>query len=299
MIQSQKSYKSLLKQLFVVSTLVFFCTSTFAQTIPYSKGRIVISSDGNEHDHDDWAATPFSLALLAAKGLQDKLTVYTFSDHIWGSNFDKPDAKKQMLKSALEGQKKFGFDQTLFIEAVEDPVASFSAITAEINRSSAENPLTIIAAGPMHVVGVAISKAKSEKLKHVLLISHSPWNNQHSDHPTNVNEHHTGWTWTEIEAEFTPKGLTCNYIANQNGGKDYKGMHAPIEDFDWIKTSPARDKAPYKKGSWNWLYVRQKTCIKKNKFDPSDAGMIIYLLTGIEKTNPSDAKDIMENPVIK
>ena len=294
-----KRIYSLLKPAVILITLAMFSNSINSQTIPYSKGRILISSDGNEHDHDDWAATPFSLALLAAKGLQDKLVVYTFSDHIWGSNFDKPNAKKQMLTSALEGQEMFGFDKTLFIEAVEDPAAAFSAITVEINRSSEENPLTIVAAGPMHVVGVGISNANPEKLKHVMLISHSPWNNKHSDHPTNVNEHHTGWTWKEIEAKYAPKGLTCKYIANQNGGKGYMGMHAPMEEFDWIKTSPARDKAPYKKRTWDWLYARQKTCIKKNKFDPSDAGMIIYLLTGIEKTNPSDAKEIMENPVIK
>lgn len=45
------------------------------------------------------------------------------------------------------------------------------------------------------------------------------------------------------------------------------------------------------------MYNRQLTCIKKGEFDPSDAGMIIYLLTGTEKTNPDDARIIMENPV--
>ena len=47
----------------------------------------------------------------------------------------------------------------------------------------------------------------------------------------------------------------------------------------------------------DWLYERQLTCVKKGDFDPSDAGMIIYLLTGIQKTSPSDAKDIIENPI--
>ena len=76
-------------------------TNVFGQSIPYTSGRIVISSDGNEHDHDDWAATPLSLALLAARNLQDSLTVYTFSDHIWGSNHEKSDGKKQMLISLI------------------------------------------------------------------------------------------------------------------------------------------------------------------------------------------------------
>ena len=51
-----------------------------AQTpIWQGKGRIVISCDGNEHDNDDWGATPFTLALLAAKGLQDKVPLYVLS----------------------------------------------------------------------------------------------------------------------------------------------------------------------------------------------------------------------------
>ncbi|MBA7558361.1 hypothetical protein ES705_51160 [subsurface metagenome] len=112
-----------------------------AQTIPYSKGRIVISSDGNEHDHDDWAATPFSLALLAARGLQDNLVVYTFSDHVWGSNFNHKKAKQQMLTSALEGKEQFGFDNTTFIEAVANSTAAFNTITNEINKSSKKDPL--------------------------------------------------------------------------------------------------------------------------------------------------------------
>jgi hypothetical protein len=269
-----------------------------AQTIPYSKGRIVISSDGNEHDHDDWAATPFSLALLAARGLQDNLVVYTFSDHVWGSNFDHKKAKQQMLTSTLEGKEQFGFDNTTFIEAVADSTAAFNAITNKINKSSKKDPLTIIAAGPMHVVGIAIANAKLSKLKYVRLISHSSWNDRHADHPNDWEEH-SGWTWDEIEEEFVPKGLICDHIVDQNGGDDYNGMRAPKEMFDWIKTSPARNKAPYKAGSWDWLYERQLTCVKRGEFDPSDAGMIIYLLTGKEKTNPEDAKEIMENPVKK
>ena len=58
---------------------------------------------------------------------------------------------------------------------------------------------------------------------------------------------------------------------------------------------------PYKEGAWDWLYSRQETCIKDGgeNFDPSDAGMIIYLLTGVEKTNPDLAREIMENPIQK
>ena len=282
------------KVVFLVFALISISNLLLAQTVPYSIGRIVISSDGNEHDHDDWAATPFSLALLAAENLQDSLTVYTFSDHIWGSNHNKSDGKEQMLLSALGGRDMYSFNKSNFIEAVQDSTKAISAITNEINISSKENPLTIVAAGPMHVVGSAINNADASKLKYVRIISHSNWNDNHSDKPYEW-EHHSGWTWNEIKESFESKGLIIDRIVDQNGGKDYEGMKAPMESFDWIKTSSIRENSPEVAKQLDWLYERQQTCIKKGDFDPSDAGMIIYLLTGKQKTNPNDAKIIIEH----
>ncbi|MRX65323.1 hypothetical protein [Maribacter luteus] len=280
----------------ILILLGMFCFIGKAQTIPYTQGRIVISSDGNEHDHDDWAATPFSLALIAAKGLQDSLTVYTFSDHIWGSNHEKTNGKEEMLISALEGKKVFNFENSSFIEAVEHPKKAIRAITDEINKSNQNSPLYIIAAGPMHVVGSAIEKADPSKLKFVRLISHSNWNNDHANKPYDW-EQHTGWTWDGIKDKFEPMGLVLDRIVDQNGGKDYEGMKAPREMFDWIKTSPVRKDSSQKEKQLDWLYQRQLTCIKKGEFDPSDAGMVIYLLTGKQKTSPNDAKEIIEHRV--
>lgn len=118
-----------LKIIFAAVFMLLYSVQTFSQSIPYSQGRIVISSDGNEHDEDDWAATPFSLALLASQGLQNQLKVYTFSDHIWGSNHRWPagsnktdiGALEEMRESALTGQTKFQFSNTNFIEALSYP----------------------------------------------------------------------------------------------------------------------------------------------------------------------------------
>ena len=285
-----KNFKSIICLLILLSIPNFF----YGQTIPYSIGRIVVSSDGNEHDHDDWAATPFTLAFLAAKNLQDSLTVYTFSDHIWGSNKTHSDGKKQMLISALEGKEIYHFNNTDFIEAVEDSSKAINAITKEINKSSKKSPLTIIAAGPMQVVGSAIDRADVTKLKYVRIISHSNWNNDHSDKPYEW-EHHSGWTLNEIKENFEPKGLIVDRIIDQNGGIDYEGMKAPMEMFEWIKTTPIRENSFETQKQLDWLYSRQLTCVKKGDFDPSDAGMIIYLLTGKQKTNPDQAKAIIES----
>jgi len=298
----------------LISALIFMVilSSVIAQTpLWQGKGRIAISSDGNEHDHDDWAATPLSLALLAAAGLQDKLVLYTYSDHVWGSNQGHPTSStglnsyEHMRESALGGQKWFGFGQTKFVCAVDNAVVAYHAMRDAINESSADNPLIIIAAGPMQVVGEAISQSDVSKRKFVSLVSHSDWNNQHSDkHGKSEWDVHTGWTFQEIIDAFSnEKGgnLKCIQITDQNDGADYDGLQAPIEKFDWLKTSKARYNPAYKLGAWDWLYSRQETCVKENgkNFDPSDAGMIVYLLTGIEKTDPEMARKIMENPKSK
>jgi hypothetical protein len=273
------------------------------------KGRIVIGCDGNEHDNDDWAATPLSLALLASQGLQDKLAVYMYSDHVWGSNRERAfvnglNAYEQMVQSALGGQKWFGFKKTHFICAVDDPKMAYDAIRNEINKSSAGNPLFIIEAGPMQMVGEAISKAEKSKLKYVTLISHSEWNNEHANKPYDW-EHHSGWdtlwTFRQIMEQFSAPekgGLTCVKILDQNGGSDYLGIRTNKSEFDWLKTSALKDKAPYyQRGSWDWLSSRLYSyidCRGGELFDASDAGMVVYVLTGVEKTNPDMVRRLME-----
>jgi hypothetical protein len=265
-------------------------------TAPWQgNGRIAISSDGNEHDHDDWAATPLSLALLAARGLQDRLALYTFSDHVWGSNRDFKNAREQMRVGALGGAEQFGFDRARFVEAVADPEAAYAAVARVIDASTADDPLFLVAAGPMQVVGEGLKRSDPARRKFVTVISHSRWNDEHADDPGR-GERHGGWTWDEMKAAFAKDGVTFRHIADQNGGPGYQGMKAPTARYDWLKTSPSRDRPPYRAGSWDWLHERQRQCIKDGDFDPSDAGMIVYLLTGKEKTDPDDARAILENP---
>jgi hypothetical protein len=88
------------------SLVVSQITFSFSQSpLWQDKGRIVISSDGNEHDHDDWAATPLSLAIIAARGLQNRLTLYIYSDHIWGSNYEHPGVENYYAIDASDAGK--------------------------------------------------------------------------------------------------------------------------------------------------------------------------------------------------
>ena len=297
------------KIIIILKLLIFGIVCINAQTpLWQGKGRIAISSDGNEHDDDDWAATPLSLAMIAAKGLQDKLVLYTYSDHIWGSNQDRPNknglsAYEHMKLSALGSKEWFNFNNTKFICAVDNAYIAYEAMKDVINESSQDNPLLIIAAGPMQVVGEALNRSERDKRQYVTILSHSEWNNKHANSSDKkVWDIHQGWTWKDMKDTFsTEEGGNTKFIQilDQNHGKDYKGMFCEIKNYDWIKTSPARENSKYKKGAWDFLYQRISSCIKKKGtcYDPSDAGMIIYIFTGIEKTNPEMAKDIMENPI--
>ena len=70
--------------------LLAICPRLAAQTpLWQGKGRIVISSDGNAHDEDDWGAVPVMMAILAAKGLQNCVPLFIYSDHIWEGCSDR------------------------------------------------------------------------------------------------------------------------------------------------------------------------------------------------------------------
>jgi len=298
--------RSVLTCSLILSQIAF----SFSQTpLWQDKGRIVISSDGNEHDHDDWAATPLSLAIIAAKGLQKKLTVYIYSDHIWGSNYEHPGVDgitpyNQMKESAINGGKMFRFKQTRFICAVDNPEIAYEALKQEINKSDEENPLFIIAAGPVQVIGESISRANKDKRKYVTVISAiNCWNDTHAANPYPW-ENHSGWTLTEIKQHFSSLDggdLKVISIQNQN-----PCLMRNWKEYEWLMTAPERNNDYYRKGSWAWLFNRLCMSIKpvsgaENYYaiDPSDAGKIVFLFTGIENTSPQLCYEIMRNPTHK
>ena len=304
---------NLLFEIFLKKTVLLF--SLILSLISYSysqsplwqgKGRIVISSDGNEHDHDDWAATPLSLAIIAAKGLQNKLPVYIYSDHIWGSNYEHPGVNgikpyDQMKESAINGGKMFRFEQTKFICAVDNPEIAYEALKQEIDKSEVENPLFIIVAGPVQVIGESISRANKDKRKYVTVISTiNCWNDTHAANPYPW-ENHSGWTMSEIKQHFSSSeggDLKVISIQNQN-----PCLMRNWKEYEWLMTAPERNNEYYKKDSWTWLFNRLCMSIKpvsgtENYYaiDASDTGKVVFLFTGVENTSPQLCYEIMRNP---
>ena len=178
----------------VLPLMILSATPLWAAIVP---GRIAISSDGNRHDCDDIFATAVSVAILAETGNASRLKYYGYADHVWSTSTGCADGNREtaMQRSAVETAKKYGgFDLSKFVNAKANQSSAIQKLTDEINKSTSTDPLWIIAAGPMHVVGTALSRAASSRRQYVTIISHSSWNNYHSDRPYS-EPGHTGWTW--------------------------------------------------------------------------------------------------------
>ena len=274
--------KTTMKTIVIALSLLFFVPASYAGgpsgQDPYymGKGRIALSSDGNCHDNDDMQASMLSLAILAYSNLQNKTVLYTYADHVWGNEQnDLPIMKKAVLESG----ERFGFKKTKFIAAVDEPEAAYNAMCDAIIASTAKDPLFIIAAGPMHVIGMGLERAAKknpESLKYVTVISHSTWNNAHADKPGRLatnkgiiqEPHHTGWTWAEMEAVFGDK-VYFNKIVDQNQNR-FKAIY--WESWRWM--SVHKDK------NIRWMYDMARSHPIGGDF--SDAGMLWYLCVNFD-----------------
>ncbi|MEM6642896.1 MAG: Ig-like domain-containing protein [Bacteroidota bacterium] len=262
-------------------------TSTSAQgNTDYYQGigRIAVSSDGNMHDNDDMLATMMTLMILAKGGLHDQTVLYTYADHVWGSESND----LERMKASINGSNDYwNFWNTKFMAAVEDPDAAYEAMRDEILKSTEEDPLFILAAGPMQVIGEGLNLAYSQNsssLNHVTVISHSTWNERHADNPAS-GESHSGWTWSEMKSSFGSK-VNLVEIDDQNGQEpnpygDQNDFSASWSYWDWMRTHPDP--------SVQWVYTRGKSILGRG--DYSDAGMAYYLIHNDEYGNYDKLRD--------
>ena len=181
----------------------------------HGPGRIAISADGNDHDCDDITATAMSIALLAKTGNASRLVYYGHSDHIWSTGVDGlckgGNREEEMRISAEETAKKWGgFNLGAFINARAQTASAVSALTNQINASSASNPLWIVGAGPMEVIGRALQASDSSKRQYVTVVSHSEWNDYHAEEPG-----HGSWNFDELKSVL---GANIQHLIDQNAG---------------------------------------------------------------------------------
>jgi hypothetical protein len=296
----------------IFSIVLFFSLSLFQQAncakkgkelVNFPGGRIALSNDGNQHDPDDIIALPLALALIDAAGLKDKVVHVEHSNHVCSNN---PNLHRRMIESAYGTIVHFGYNQSVIFDYISQGTRATENFINEINKSTADDKLWVLAAGPMETVYRAIKGANPEKLKYVVLISHSTWNERHGDCGPDASR-----KWIDIQNEFSQYGLffvsSCGggkerctdeqlnnplFLADQNNSKEDLDFNTPIDKWHWLRDS--------KEPKLRWLFSRNPF---NNKFDPSDAGMAYFLITGgpwnggNKTAGWPEAKILLENPV--
>ncbi|MFV9551390.1 hypothetical protein [Algibacter sp. PT7-4] len=257
-----------------------------APVIKAPKGRIAVVADGNSPDPDDLGGTAISLALLRATGLEGKLVHYSHSCDIVRVNriSEKAEIERHALMQSVcdvTARRWGGFDGLKFLDAKWQIDETIKDLAKAINASTAENPLWIIEAGEPDIIGFALNASSKDKHKYVKVITHHPANDDAGDF----------YTWQQI-LDF---GVEEVRIPDQN-----IKLKVNLEEWNW-----ARDhKDP--RLQQVWLYgklaeVDDVVRFQKGKWDCSDAGMVLYWITGanikngLEQGTVADVKAILLN----
>ncbi len=279
-------------------------------------GRIAYTADGNAHDQDDWAATPGSLSILAAAGLQDALVHYDYNDNTADHTGVFPMSfTQEMRDSVTNAIYFFGYDvkdtvgkttDSIFYDVSLYEQNAIDHLASEIEKSTEDDPLYIILGGPAEIVYQAMEKAEKGK-DHIMVISHSQWNE-----------------WAEADGTWCKRGLKDGlHTLEQCGISTDNGNLIRIPDQNTItngdektpmlcitsdKTKEVQTQEDFNKlyaeAQWmnevenpglNYIYERLVDMTKEeddtDKCDMSDAGMMLYLLDGLQKNNYATLKD--------
>ncbi len=276
---------------FLLSSVL--CVAQISE-IKMPNGRIAFSSDGNLHDSDDWGATAFSLAFLHYAGLEDRFVHYDYNNHLGKS---RESWEKIMDDAAKGGAKRFGLDVSKVFNDQIEKEAAIANFVKEAKKSSKNNPLWFICAGPMQMPYDLIAATPENKRQYIYAISHSKWNEEHSHGESEK-------TWADMKKDFPT--VTYYDIIDQNKSNGEDDFQSHIKNWEWLKNSSNEN--------WKWLYniddtyqvdklERWKSNTEKH-FDISDAGITYWLITGgpnggNDKAGWKEVKALFENNSIE
>jgi hypothetical protein len=252
-------------------------------------GRIAIVADGNSPDPDDLGGTTVSISLLRAAGLEDRLVHYSHSCDLERVERISERAEKErhaLMQTACDvtARRWGGFDDLTFFDAKWQQEETVKDLAEAINASTAENPLWIVEAGEPDIIGMALDASKKSKHKYVKVVTHHPANDDAGDF----------YSWQQI-LDF---GVEEVRIPDQN-----VNLKVSLEKWDWAKShSDPRIQ-------WVWLLgkiaeVDDVVTFQKGKWDCSDAGMVLYWITGatdggLQQGTVSDVKKILLDHIDK
>ena len=240
-------------------------TRNTAPVINPPPGRIAVVADGNSPDPDDLGGTAVSIALLRAARLENRLVHYSHSCDLKRVERISEAAEKErhaLMQSACDvtARRWGGFENLTFYDAKWQQKETVNDLVKAINNSTAEDPLWIIEAGEPDIIGYALDASKKDKHAFVKVLTHHPANDDAGDY----------YTWQQI-LDF---GVEEVRIPDQN-----IKLKVPIDQWNW-----ARDH-PDPRIQWVWLQgkiaeVDDVVKFQKGKWDCSDAGMVLYWITG-------------------
>lgn len=274
----------MLKLMFLSVFTLLLTTTQQPPEIKPPAGRIAIVADGNSPDPDDLGGTAISIALLRAAGLEDRLVHYSHScDLVRVSRIsERAEIERHALMQAacdMTARRWGGFDDLDFLDAKWEQKATVKDLTAAINASTADDPLWIIEAGEPDIIGLALKKAQKKKRPFVKVVTHHPANDDAGDF----------FTWQQI-LDF---GVEEVRIPDQN-----TYLKVDIEKWDWAREHPD----PRMQQIWvigKIAEVDDVVKFQKGKWDCSDAGMILYWITGanvhggLQEGKVEDVKQIL------
>jgi hypothetical protein len=249
-------------------------------------GRIAVVADGNSPDPDDLGGTSVSIALLRATGLEERLVHYSHSCDLVRVKRISEEAERErhaLMQSACDvtARRWGGFDGLTFLDAKWQRDKTIKDLAKAINASTANDPLWIIEAGEPDIIGYALEASSKEKHQFVKVVTHHPANDDAGDF----------FTWQQI-LDF---GVEEVRIPDQN-----IKLKVNLSQWDWAKDHPDP------RIQWVWLQgkiaeVDDVVKFQKGKWDCSDAGMILYWITGANVNNGlkqgtvDDVKSILLN----
>lgn len=250
-------------------------------------GTIAYSCDGNFHDPDDWAASSVALAILASAGLQDKLAHFHYNS-ILSANDAEWEVEHE--KSVLGAVELFGFDRKRFFNCQKEYTEAVAHLTQVINAAGPHSPLYLIVAGPVDVPLAALRAANSENRSFVYCISHSRWNDGFgSDFKFSATKRdiiELGVRWVQIQDQ-NARLSTSPYrrvAASSNKLRSPWAAAAPeeFEPYFWMRGSGSR--------GLQFLWERM---VASTRPDPSDAGMMYFLVTGDSEATPEKLERLL------
>lgn len=248
----------------IISTILVSSMVSQSQVNP-PPGRIAIVADGNSPDPDDLGATAVTIALLRATGLENRLVHYSHSCDLIRVKKISEKAERErhaLMQSSCDvtARRWGGFESLTFYDAKWQMDATIKDLSNAINASSASDPLWIIEAGEPDIIGFALDAAQKEKHKYIKVITHHPANDNAGDF----------YEWQQI-LDF---GIEEVRIPDQN-----TKLKVDLTEWEWAQNHPdSRLQQVWLQGKI--AEVDDVVRFQKGKWDCSDAGMILYWITG-------------------